>query len=134
MDRALTPDFCRRDGRSAGLARCLEYRFELGCSSHARPLLPDATSGDDPLRGHVEWLGLLPLRKAFKKRCAKALNTDFDDFLRASTDTSLRYDAVQQAWAQPSQGARHVVVWVCVGRRLQDVSLRPLLSCRDSDL
>eukprot|EP00913_Durusdinium_trenchii_P016001 g15038.t1 len=35
-----------------------------------------------------------------------ALNTDFADFLRASTDTSLRFDAVTQAWAQNSGGRR----------------------------
>ncbi|CAJ1342263.1 unnamed protein product, partial [Effrenium voratum] len=40
------------------------------------------------------------------------LNTDFDDFLRASTGASLRYDAVGQAWSagtgEPAEGERRL--------------------------
>jgi len=40
-----------------------------------------------------------------------AVNTDFEDFLQASTETSVQYDAVRQAWAVPAARRLQAVTW-----------------------
>lgn len=40
-----------------------------------------------------------------------AVNTDFEDFLQASTETSVQYDAVQQAWAVPEARRLQEITW-----------------------